>query len=138
MNSVQPQKAKKGNSRRNRAHARQKSASSTASATNGTFSDLAAGRRTSSTPTSALTESIGSPTDLMSKTVDGNRLVRNGTQPETLIDPALLAPSPMTGLSAFDARLARVIYLAGFDTIFGSWMSRYGCPFLYVGLLWIW
>jgi len=135
MNRIQPQKAKKGNSRKSRAHAhaRQKSASSTASTSksNGTLSDLAAGGRTSSTPTSAPAESLGSPHDLAPKRIDGDRLVQKG-RPETLIDPAILAPSPMAGLSASDARMARVIYLAGFDTIFGSWMSRYGCPFLYV------
>lgn len=131
MNSVQPQKAKKSNSRRNRAHARQKSTSSTTSTTNGPFSDLAA-VRTSSTPTPASAESR-SPRDLVPKTV-GDKLIQNGPPPATLIDPALLA-SPMAGLSAFDARWAGVIYQAGFDTIFGSWMSRYGCPFLYVALL---
>lgn len=130
MNSAQPQKAKKSNSRRNRAHARQKSTSSATSTTNGAFSDLAP-VRTSSAPT-ASAESR-SPRDLVPKTV-GDKLIQNGPPPATLIDPALLA-SPMAGLSAFDARLAGVIYQAGFDTIFGSWMSRYGCPFLYVALL---
>lgn len=138
MNRIQPQKAKKGNSRKSRAHAhahaRQKSASSTASTgkSNGALSDLAAGGRTSSTPTSAPAESLGSPHHLAPKTIDGDRLVQNGIRSETLIDPVILAPAPMAGLSASDARMARVIYLAGFDTIFGSWMSRYGCPFLYV------
>ncbi|OJD12966.1 hypothetical protein AJ78_06514 [Emergomyces pasteurianus Ep9510] len=38
--------------------------------------------------------------------------------------------SPLDGLSLFDVRWLQRIYIEGFDTIFGSWMSKHGCPFL--------
>ncbi|KAG2009234.1 hypothetical protein GB937_007830 [Aspergillus fischeri] len=43
---------------------------------------------------------------------------------------AALTASPLDELSPLDCDLLRAIYRAGFDTIFSSRMSRYGCPFL--------
>lgn len=37
---------------------------------------------------------------------------------------------PLYELSPFNYHLLKVIYHTGFDTIFSSRMSRYGCPFL--------
>ncbi|PKX89092.1 uncharacterized protein P174DRAFT_435788 [Aspergillus novofumigatus IBT 16806] len=43
---------------------------------------------------------------------------------------AALTASPLDELSPLDCHLLLAIYRAGFDTIFSSRMSRYGCPFL--------
>ncbi|KAL3456967.1 hypothetical protein BJX64DRAFT_29261 [Aspergillus heterothallicus] len=54
----------------------------------------------------------------------------NEIRSSTRIEHTGLWHTPAVGLSAFDSRLAQAIYTSGFDAIFGSWMSRYGCPFL--------
>ncbi|KAE8389571.1 hypothetical protein BDV23DRAFT_184328 [Aspergillus alliaceus] len=45
-------------------------------------------------------------------------------------DHAIVTVSPLEILNPSDAHLLRKIYRAGFDAIFSSWMSSYGCPFL--------
>ncbi|KAL1960135.1 hypothetical protein VTO42DRAFT_307 [Malbranchea cinnamomea] len=61
---------------------------------------------------------------------DGRAL--NGPTSGSVADSAALtgSPSPLTRLSPSDTHGLQTIYFEGFDTIFGSWMSRYGCPFL--------
>ncbi|THC95042.1 hypothetical protein EYZ11_005480 [Aspergillus tanneri] len=50
----------------------------------------------------------------------------------TVADPTILTGSPLDVLNPSDAQLLQAVYQTGFDTIFGSWMSSYGCPFLWV------
>ncbi|KAK2789232.1 hypothetical protein FQN52_006324 [Onygenales sp. PD_12] len=54
----------------------------------------------------------------------------NGLGFLSVVDTVSPTASALDGLSLFDVRWLQRIYIEGFDTIFGSWMSKHGCPFL--------